>query len=44
VRDWDAKKHNFEVIVGKSTLAFKRDDDEAMPFNWLQVLLTGSTS
>jgi hypothetical protein len=31
VRDWDAKKRNFEVIVGKSTLAFKRDDDEAMP-------------
>ena len=25
VRDWEAKKHNFEVIVGKSTLAFKRD-------------------
>jgi hypothetical protein len=24
VRDWDAKKRNFEVIVGKSTLAFKR--------------------
>ena len=24
VRDWEAKKHNFEVIVGKSTLAFKR--------------------
>ena len=22
VRDWEAKKHNFEVIVGKSTLAF----------------------
>jgi hypothetical protein len=31
VRDWDAKKRHFEVIVGKSTLAFKRDDDEAMP-------------
>jgi len=31
VRDWAAKKRNFEVIVGKSTLAFKRDDDEAMP-------------
>src|SRR2546425_4383542 len=31
VRDWDEKKRNFEVIVGKSTLAFRRDDDEAMP-------------
>src|SRR5262245_26716287 len=31
VRDWDAKKRNCEVIVGKSTLAFKRDDDEDTP-------------
>jgi len=32
VRSWEAKKKNFEVIVGKSTLAFKRDDeDEATP-------------
>ena len=31
VRDWEAKKHNFEVIVGKSTLAFKRDEDEDHP-------------
>ena len=32
VRDWDVKKRNFEVIVGKSILAFKRDDeDEATP-------------
>jgi hypothetical protein len=31
VRDWDAKKHNFEVIVGKSTLAFTRDEDEETP-------------
>jgi hypothetical protein len=34
VRDWDAKKRNFEVIVGKSILAFKRndeDEDEATP-------------
>ena len=31
VRDWEAKKHNFEVIVGKSTLAFKRDEDEDLP-------------
>jgi hypothetical protein len=28
VRDWEAKKHNFEVIVGKSTLAFTREEDE----------------
>jgi hypothetical protein len=28
VRDWEAKKHNFEVIVGKSILAFRRDEDE----------------
>ena len=28
VCSWEAKKRNFEVIVGKSTLAFKRDDDE----------------
>lgn len=25
VRIWEAKKTNFEVIVGKSILAFKRD-------------------
>jgi hypothetical protein len=31
VRDWDAKKHNFEVIVGKSILAFTRDEDEETP-------------
>jgi hypothetical protein len=31
VRDWEAKKHNFEVIVGKSTLAFTRDEDEDHP-------------
>jgi hypothetical protein len=31
VRDWEAKKHNFEVIVGKSTLAFKRDEDDEIP-------------
>jgi hypothetical protein len=27
-RDWDEKKRPFEVIVGKSILAFKRDDAE----------------
>jgi hypothetical protein len=31
VRDWEAKKRNFEVIVGKSTLAFTRDDEEETP-------------
>src|SRR6266699_3591187 len=31
VRDWEAKKHHFEVIVGKSTLAFRREDEESMP-------------
>ena len=31
VRDWDAKKHHFEVIVGKSPLAFKRDADAEPP-------------
>jgi hypothetical protein len=33
MRDWEAKKHNFEVIVGKSTLAFKRDEDESLPLS-----------
>jgi hypothetical protein len=28
VRSWDAKKTNFEVIVGKSTLAFTRDEED----------------
>ena len=28
MRDWEAKKHNFEVIVGKGTLAFTRDEEE----------------
>jgi hypothetical protein len=31
VRDWEAKKRNFEVIVGKSMLAFRRDDEEDTP-------------
>jgi hypothetical protein len=30
-RSWEAKKTNFAVIVGKSTLACKRDADEATP-------------
>jgi hypothetical protein len=28
VRSWEAKKKNFEVVVGKSTRVFKRDDEE----------------
>ena len=46
VRDWDAKKHNFEVIVGKSTLAFKRAEEEEHPsskrFGFVQTLDTKS--
>jgi hypothetical protein len=42
VRDWEAKKHNFAVIVGKSTLAFTRDNDEDHPsskrFGFVQTL------
>jgi hypothetical protein len=46
VRDWEAKKHNFEVIVGKSTLAFTRDEEEETPsskrFGFVQTLDTQS--
>jgi len=28
VRDWNEKKSHFEVIVGKSLLAFRRDDEK----------------
>lgn len=31
VRDWDKQKRHFEVIVGKSTLAFKRNDADEEP-------------
>ena len=31
VRDWNEKKRNFEGIVGKSTLAFKREDENDIP-------------
>jgi hypothetical protein len=31
VRNWDEKQRNFEVIVGKSTLAFKREDEDENP-------------
>jgi hypothetical protein len=44
VRDWEAKQHNFEVIVGKSTLAFKRAEEEETPsskrFGFVQTLDT----
>jgi hypothetical protein len=46
VRDWEAKKHNFEVIVGKSTLAFKRNEEEEHPsskrFGFVQTVDTKS--
>src|SRR5713101_4287611 len=46
VRDWEAKKHNFEVIVGKSTLAFQREEEEDHPsskrFGFVQTLDTKS--
>jgi hypothetical protein len=31
VRNWCDKKHNFEVIVGKSTLSFGEDEDAKSP-------------
>jgi hypothetical protein len=31
VRDWDEQKGHFEVIVGKSILAFTREDEEDIP-------------
>jgi hypothetical protein len=44
VRDWEAKKHHFEVIVGKSTLVFKREEEEEAPsskrFGFVQTLDT----
>jgi hypothetical protein len=46
MRDWEAKKRNFEVIVGKSTLAFKRDEEEEHPsskcFGFVQTVDTQS--
>src|SRR5882724_5902863 len=42
VRDWDEKKGHFEVIVGKSILAFRRDDEDDLPsskcFGFVQTL------
>ena len=44
VRNWFAKKHNFEVIVGKSTLSFGEDKDDQSPsskrFGFVQTLDT----
>lgn len=31
VRHWEEKRQHFEVIVGKSILAFRRDDEEDIP-------------
>jgi hypothetical protein len=46
VRDWDAKQHNIEVIVGTSTLASTRDADEGIPsskrFGFVQTVDTKS--
>jgi hypothetical protein len=42
VRDWGEKKGHFEVIVGKSLLAFRRDDEEDLSsskcFGFVQTL------
>jgi hypothetical protein len=42
VRDWDEQKRQFEVIVGKSIRAFRRDEEEAIPsskcFGFVQTL------
>jgi alpha-D-ribose 1-methylphosphonate 5-triphosphate synthase subunit PhnH len=42
VRSWEAKQQHFEVIVGKSILAFHREDEEDMPsskcFGFVQTL------
>src|SRR5215471_11363506 len=44
VRNWFAKKHNFEVIVGKSTLSFREEDADKAPsskrFGFVQTLET----
>ena len=42
VRDWNEKKGHFEVIVGKSILAFRRNDEDDLPsskcFGFVQTL------
>jgi len=44
VRNWFAKQHNFEVIVGKSTCAFGEEAEDKMPsskrFGFVQTLDT----
>jgi hypothetical protein len=44
VRNWEAKKQQFEIIVGKSILAFRREDEEDIPsskcFGFVQTLDT----
>src|SRR6266478_5764283 len=44
VSDWNEKKSHFEVIVGKSILAFRRADEEDIPsskcFGFVQTLDT----
>jgi hypothetical protein len=44
VRNWFTKKHNFEVIVGKSTLSFREDEEDKLPsskrFGFVQTLDT----
>src|SRR5215510_6015520 len=44
VRNWCAKKHNFEVIVGKSTLSFREEEADKAPsskrFGFVQTLET----
>jgi hypothetical protein len=43
VRDWGAKKPNFEVIVGKSTLAFRRDEEEEIPSSKRASIMASAT-
>ena len=42
MRDWEAKKHNFAVIVEKSILAFRRAEEDDTPsstrFGFVQTL------
>jgi hypothetical protein len=44
MRNWVAKKHNFEVIVGKSTLSLREDEQDKAPsstrFGFVQTLDT----
>ena len=44
MRNWFAKKHNFEVIVGQSTLSCSEDEEDTAPtskrFGFVQTLDT----